>query len=116
MGRNKSMDETIRRHIEKYDDCTRQRFQALYSVVCGSVSRSLEEKLWAGLPSLCSGSNFVRLIPFKDHVNIEARAIALHAQELSGYRLTPKGMLQVCHDQPIPDGVLRTIFKETLEA
>ena len=31
--------------------------------------------MWAKLPTYYVGESFVRLIPFKDHINIEAKAV-----------------------------------------
>ena len=61
------------------------------------------------------GKSFVRLIPFKDHINIEAQAVIQHKEGLSGYKITPKGMLQMFLKQDIPYEVLKQIFAETLE-
>ena len=47
-----------------------------------------------------------------DH-NGAACAIA-HRQELVGYKITPKGMLQIFLGQGIPGNALRQIFEETL--
>lgn len=63
---------------------------------------------------LLCGQAFVRLIPFKDHLNIEAWAVALHREELSDYKITPKGMLQIYLKQDIPTETLKRIFAETL--
>ena len=40
-----------------------------------SVPYDLEEKLWAKLPGYYNGKNFIRLIPFKDYINIFANNI-----------------------------------------
>ena len=55
----------------------------------------------------------MRLIPFKDHINVEANAIIQHKDELSDYKITPKGMLQIYVRQELPADVLKTIFAET---
>ena len=73
------------------------------------------EELWARLPSYYAGEKFVRLIPFKDHINIEAAAINGYKDELCGYKVTPKGMLQIFVGQDIPEETLKRIFKETLD-
>lgn len=57
----------------------------------------------------------MRLIPFKDHINIEAQAVIQHKEELAGYKITPKGMVQIYLKQDIPYKVLKQIFEETLE-
>lgn len=79
-----------------------------------SISIEIEEKLWAKLPSYYVGENFVRVIPFKDHVNIEAAAVLQHAEALKGYKFTPKGMLQLYIKESVPVETLKCIFQETL--
>jgi len=56
----------------------------------------------------------VRLIPFKDHINVEACAAIKYKQELTGYKITPKGMVQIYVNQTIPTEVLKQIFSKTL--
>lgn len=70
--------------------------------------------MWAKLPSYYVGEHFVRLIPFKDHINIEAKQIVYHKDKLTGYKITPKGMLQIYPNQNIPHDMLMKIFYETL--
>jgi len=109
------MKEDICTYLEKFEEQTKQRFCDLYKLIYESTSSSIDEKLWARLPSFYVNDNFVRLIPFKDHINIEAKAIVFHKNELLGYKITPKGMLQVFHNQQIPCELLKTIFKESFE-
>lgn len=90
-------------------------FNNLRQVIVDSVSCEFEELLWAKLPSYCVGKSFVRLIPFKDHINIQAQAIISHKEELADYKITPKGMLQIYLKQDIPCEILKQIFAETLE-
>lgn len=78
------------------------------------VSCELEEGLWAKFPSYYAGKSFVRLIPFKDHINIEAAVIS-YKEELADYKITPKGMLQIYLKQDIPSEILKRIFAETLK-
>lgn len=56
----------------------------------------------------------VRLIPFKNHINIEAKTVLEYKEDLEGYKVTPKGMLQIFINQQIPDKLLRQIFERTL--
>ena len=108
------MNEQVRIHIEKYPAEAVELFNALRKLMYDSVSLRLEETLWAKLPSYYFGDNFVRLIPFKDHINIEANAITKHKEGLTGYKITPKGMLQIYVGQSIPNDILAQIFVETL--
>ncbi|PKO12010.1 MAG: hypothetical protein CVU39_26490, partial [Chloroflexi bacterium HGW-Chloroflexi-10] len=47
--------------------------------------------------------------------NIEAKGILVYKDRLLGYKITPKGMLQIGHKQEIPEEYLKIIFKESLE-
>jgi len=109
------MNDSIVKFLEPFDEHTRQRFKILYDLILESTSQVVEEKLWAKLPSIYCGNNYVRLIPFKDHINIEAKGIMAYQDKLEGYRFTPKGMLQIGHKQEIPGETLRLIFKDSLE-
>lgn len=93
----------------------RKDFWELYKVIYESTSRNIDEKLWAKLPSFYVNDNFIRLIPFKDHINIEAKPIVFHKDELTGYKITPKGMMQIFHNQQVPCELLKTIFEESFE-
>lgn len=110
------MNEQIKAYLEKYPEEIIDLFHALRKLIYESVSCEPEETLWAKLPSYTVGEFFVRLIPFKDHINIEAQAVMQHTDELTGYKITPKGMLQVYIKQEMPEVVLKRIFAETLGA
>ena len=109
------MNEQVKDYIDKYPSEIIDMYLNLRKMIFESVSCELEEKLWAKLPSYYVGESFVRLIPFKDHINIEAQAVIQHKEELACYKITPKGMLQIYLKQDIPYEVLKQIFAETLE-
>ena len=108
------MNEQVSLYLEKFPGEVSDLFNALRNIIFDSASSKPEELLWAKLPSYYVGASFVRLIPFKDHINIEAKTAAEHKGELQGYKMTPKGMLQIFVGQKIPVDVLRQIFAETL--
>ena len=108
------MNGDVENYLEKYPDEIKKLFHGLRETVLKSTSQEVGERLWAKLPSYYSGEKFVRLIPFKDHINVEAAAVASHRDELSGYKITPKGMLQIFVGKEVPADVLIRIFKETL--
>lgn len=114
IGNAQYLSEEIRTYIEKYPSEAGELFLALRRLIYDSVPTAPAEKLWAKLPSYYVGDAFVRLIPFKDHINVEAQAILQHRNELTAYAITPKGMLQLYVDQPVPEEVLKRIFAETL--
>ena len=108
------MNEQVQLYIEKYPEEIIDLFKVLRQLIYDSVVADLVETLWAKLPSYYVGESFVRLIPFKDHINIEARAAIQHKEELADYKITPKGMVQIHVKQNVPSEVLKQIFTETL--
>ena len=108
------MNEQVREYIDKYPSEIVDMYNNIRQIIFDSVSSEPEETLWAKLPSYYVGETFVRLIPFKDHINIEAEAVILHKEKLAGYKITPKGMVQIYVKQDIPYEALKQIFAETL--
>lgn len=108
------MDSSVREYIQNYSLEIIEMYKKLRELILESTSQQIEEKLWAKLPSYYVGEKFVRLIPFKDHINIQAMAIMQHKNELTGYKITPKGMLQIYLNQNVPLLLLEKIFDETL--
>lgn len=108
------MTKQVREYIEKYPSEIIDMYDTLRKLIFDSISSEPQEIMWANLPSYYVEESFVRLIPFKDHINIEAISILKHKEELTSYKITPKGMLQIFLNQDIPADVLRQIFAETL--
>ena len=108
------MDKQIEELLGKYSDEIKNLYNNLRQIVYDSAKGELTESLWARLPSYYLGDRFVRLIPFKDHINVEAVAVIHHKDELLRYKITPKGMLQIYVDQDVPFDALKRIFEETL--
>ena len=108
------MNEQVKQYIDKYPNNIIEMYNTLRKLIYDSVSSEPQETMWAKLPTYYVGESFVRLIPFKDHINIEAKAVLANTEMLSGYKVTPKGMLQIFLKQDIPADVLRKIFVETL--
>ena len=108
------MNEQIKAYIDNYPGEIIDLYSCSRQIVLSSAPCEPEETMWAKIPSFYVGKNFVRLIPFQDHINIEARAIIEHREELSGYKISPKGMLQIFVNQKIPKEFLIRVFTETL--
>lgn len=108
------MNKEVQEYVEKYSVEIKKLFRKLRNLVLDSVSNEIEEKLWAKLPSYYVGENFVRLIPFKDHINIEAKTMMQYKEELADYKMTPKGMLQIFVEQDVPEELLSKVFNESL--
>ncbi len=108
------MNEQIKMHLEKYPQEIVDMFTELRQLIYDSVSVDVEETMWAKLPSYYNGDKVVRLIPFKDHINVEASEVIQHKDKLADYKITPKGMLQIYVKHDIPKDILKVIFAETL--
>ena len=108
------MNEQVREYLEKYPLEIIDMYNALRALIFESASSEPQETMWAKIPSYYVGDAFVRLIPFKDHINVEAKAVAEYKEKLVGYKVTPKGMLQFYIKQDIPAEVLMRVFAETL--
>ncbi len=110
------MDAAVKRYMEGYREEIQKLFSELRHLVLQSVScdMGIDEKLWAKLPSYYNGNRFIRIIPFKDHINVQAAAIMDYRAELKGFKTTPTGMLQIYPHQNIPGDVLRAAFRQTL--
>lgn len=110
------MVQAIQSYVEGYNKEIHLLFNSLRELVYKSVSCKIEEKMWAKLPSFYAGERFIRLIPFNDHINVEAAAVIDYKSQLEGFKITSKGMLQVYLHQEVPYKILEAIFAETLEA
>lgn len=110
------MNEEVQDYIEKYSKEIQILFYEIRELIIKSVPFKIEEKLWAKLPSFYVGEKFIRIIPFKDHINIEAGAIMEYKHKLEQFKITPKGMLQIYINQDIPSNDLTIIFNKTLIA
>ena len=108
------MNEQIKTYLEKYPEEIIDMFTQLRQLIIDSVFIDVKETMWAKLPSYYNCEKVVRLIPFKDHINVEASAVIQHKDKLSDYKITPKGMLQIYVKQDIPKDILKVIFAETL--
>ncbi|MBR0575167.1 hypothetical protein KCG48_02320 [Proteiniclasticum sp. BAD-10] len=109
------MNEQVKNRLGAYSPEIQEIFLAVRTLVLESSLEPLEELLWANLPTYRKGNRFVRIIPFRDHLNVEAARIRNYADDLTGYTLTPKGMLKIGLKEELPMTWLQRIFQETFE-
>lgn len=109
------MNREIEIYLQKYPDSISFLFLRIKDCVLATAPLPIEEKLWAKLPSYYCGDSFVRIIPFKDHINIEASGLAMHRDQFDGYQFTPKGMLQIGVKQEIDSRLLTQVFRDTFD-
>lgn len=108
------MLQEIEQYLEKYPEEIVTLFLKIRGVVFSIENINVEEMMWAKLPSYYSGEKFVRIIPFKDHINVEAEGLVSHVNNFEGCKFTPKGMLQIKAKQVIDFEKLKIVFSETL--
>lgn len=107
------MKNLVKEYVDKLPVEVAEIFDNVKQIAERSAS-NVQETMWARLPTYSTEKGFVRLIAFKDHINIEAKAVTEHVQQLAHYKITPKGMLQLFVGQAIPTETLQQIFEETL--
>ena len=107
-------NEAVRAYVAQYPQPIIALFERLRGLIYRASPQTPRETLWARMPGYYVGDTFVRLIPFKDHINVEASALRAHADALSAYTLTPKGMLRLSPDDPLPEETLLCAFTQTL--
>lgn len=108
------MLQEIAQYLEKYPEEIVLLFLKIREVVFSIEDISIEEKMWAKLPSYYYGDKFLRIIPFKDHINIEAEGFVRHANDFEGCKFTSKGMLQIKTNYVVDFEKLKIVFSETL--
>lgn len=107
------MTPEIEEYIDKYPEEIVQLFMKIRDAVFSIEDITVEEKMWAKLPSYYYGEKFVRIIPFKDHINVEAYGLDKHISKFEGFKFTPKGMLQIQVNQEVSFEALKTAFFDT---
>ena len=108
------MNDEIVNYLDSFDERVVERFYELYELIKQSTEYDVAEKLWAKLPTFSVGDNYIRLIPFKDHYNINLSSNFFKSTEFEGYKSTPKGMVQIYHNQVIPEEKLLNAFRNIM--
>lgn len=108
------MNDEMTQFFESYPQEIAELCFVVREAIYALPQLEIEEKMWAKMPSFYCGSRFVRIIPFKNHINIEASSFALHKEKFEGYAFTPKGMLQLFPNQKMDMELLRQAFLDTL--
>ena len=107
------MTPDIEEYIEKYPEEIIRLFMKTRDIVLSIDGISIEEKMWAKLPSYYYGGKVVRIIPFKDHINIEADGLAKHASKFEDSSLHQRECLQIQYNQEVDFDALKTVFLDT---
>lgn len=86
------IDEKLNKKLNEFSAEIKEMFAQTENIVFNAAPDAVA-KMWAGLPSYYLGERFVRIMPFKDHINVEASALIDCKAQLADYKFTPKNML-----------------------
>lgn len=111
------MNKIIKEYIETYPPSIQELFFGIRKIIYNSTKKQIEEKMYAKLPSYYVTDFYVRLIPFRDHINIETSSLKVNKYKecLSLYKITPKGMLQIYLGQTLNTNLFKTLFNDVFE-
>ncbi len=107
------MNNEIQNFLKKYPVEIQDIFYTLRNIIY-SLSLDIKEKMFINLPSYYYGDKFVRIIPFKEYVNIQALGFALNEKDFEGYTFSPKGMIQITPNDTINEEKFKKAFKDSL--
>ena len=107
--------EAVAAYLDAAAEPARSRLRALAEVVREEAPEAVERMAY-GLPTWHQGENLVHLGAFKEHVGIYPGAAAMVAfeAELTAFK-TSKGAIQVVHNIPLPENLLRRIVRWRME-
>ncbi|MBS7528071.1 hypothetical protein KHM83_15400 [Fusibacter paucivorans] len=93
--------EAVTAYFQQFDSIKNERLETLRTYF-HTFDETLSEKLWTSVPCFFNNEKKIVIRVFKDHINIAADSIIANASHFDGYQITPKGMLQIFDDQPLP--------------
>ena len=107
--------EAVAAYLDAAAEPARSRLRALAEVVREEAPEAVERMAY-GLATWHQGENLVHLGAFKEHVGIYPGAAAMVAfeAELTAFK-TSKGAIQVVHNIPLPENLLRRIVRWRME-
>lgn len=108
------MNTQIEEFLKKYPESIIDLYLKLEKIIIASTDQKITATLWAKLPTYSLNDRFIRLIPFKDHINVEAKAVVNNLNLITNYKITPKFMIQVYLNQEVDAMLFKKIFQETL--
>lgn len=114
---------TIDQYIESLNEEGKVVASTLRSLVHQSMS-DVKEMIFVNHPFFYvpqEGINSFHKLPtsimmffFKDHVNIFAKGIESHLEELKAFKVTEKMTLQIYYDKKIDEALLKKVFRASL--
>lgn len=104
------MAKTLNQYLVEYPLESQNRYHQVKDLI-NSIEPDITPYMWGGVPTFQRGNHYVRIIVFKDHLNINT-SIGISVKELNPtYIITPKGMVQIFHHESLDIDWLKTLFQ-----
>lgn len=104
-NRNKEITE----YFSKYDTVKVKQLETIRTLIHECIP-GIEEKMWTKVPCFYTNKVSIVIRVFDDHINFITNNVVQYKDELLGYKITPKGMLQIFDHQEIPFDTMRKII------
>jgi uncharacterized protein YdhG (YjbR/CyaY superfamily) len=104
----KDRNQEITEYFSKYEPYKCERLESIRSLIHDSIP-DINEKMWTKVPCFYIDKRSIVIRVFEDHINFIADTVIQYKDELSNYKITPKGMLQIYDHQELPLDTMRKI-------
>lgn len=98
-------------YFKNYGEAKEKRLDSIRDLIHGVVPE-INEKMWTRVPCFYIDKTTIVIRVFNDHINIFADKVLEYKDELSDYKITPKGALQIFDNQEVPLETLAKIFRD----
>ena len=102
-------NQEITEYFSKYESEKLERLETIRTLIDDSIPE-IKEKMWTKVPCFYTDKASIVIRVFDDHINIVADTVVQYKDELSEYKITPKGMLQIFDNQQLPLDTLKKII------
>lgn len=99
----------ITEYFAKYESGKLERLETIRTLIHENIPE-IKEKMWTKVPCFYNDKVSIVIRVFDDHINFIADTVSQFKDELVGYKITPKGMLQIFDNQEIPIDTMKKII------
>ena len=99
----------ITEYFAKYSKEKIERLEIVRSLIHDNSSE-ISEKMWSKVPCFYNNKINIVLRVFDSHFNFITDSVLKYKDELTDYKITPKGMLQIYDHQELPLDILKKII------
>lgn len=96
-------------YIAKFETVKRERLDIIRITIHECITE-IQEKMWTKVPCFYTDKTNIVIRVFDDHINFVSDSVVKYKDELSQYKITPKGMIQIFDNQELPLDTLKKII------